>query len=380
MEIQGAFGLKQVMGDKEAFVTSVTKKGVEKKNYNLTLGEPRLSEFPYELLDELKGVDQINNYYPSLGDPLLRQRISDKYYPQLSGANIIITQGAIGALDVIFRSVLNCDSEILIPNPGFPPYEKLAEFTGARVTRYHINLYSSSSLIDWDHILKIVSDKTKILLINSPHNPSGKLFTLKDRDFLKQLLLHYPNLNFVMDEVYRDLIYSSLTHHDLSEFIERGYVINSFSKIYPLQGARIGWVLSCPEKIKHMSIYYNNAYGAISSFGQELAKHLLQKNINYMPRYFDARELGCQILNEYGVDYILPDGAFFICINYMRSDLDVVAELNDLGVQVVPGSAFGTLGAGLIRVSFAQKKELLKEAFHIIGRHWKQKKSERVSC
>lgn len=372
MEVQGAFGLKQVKVE--------AKNSAEKKSYNLTLGEPRLSEFPYELLEELKGVHQINNYYPSLGDPVLRQQIADKYYPQLSGENIIITQGAIGALDVIFRSVLDHDSEILIPNPGFPPYEKLAKFTGAKTIRYHINLYTSSSLIDCDHILKNVNDKTKILLINSPHNPSGKLFTLKDRDFLKQLLLHYPNLNFVMDEVYRDLIYSSLPHHGLSEFIERGYIINSFSKIYPLQGARIGWVVSCPEKIKEMSIYYHNAYGAISSFGQELAKHLLRKNINYMPRYFDARELGCQILNEYGVDYILPEGAFFICINYMRSDLEVIAELNDLGVQTVPGSAFGTLGVGLIRVSFAQKKEVLEEAFHIIGKHWKEKKIERLSC
>lgn len=376
MEIQGAFGLKQLKAEKLGIVKNVE----ENKVYNLTLGEPRLSEFPYELLDELKHIKQINNYYPSLGDPVLRQNIIDKYYHHLQASNIIITHGAIGALDAIFRSILNSNSEILLPDPGFPPYEKLAQFTGAKILKYNINLYSSCSLIDWDHVLKHVTDKTRVILLNSPHNPSGKLFTQKDRDFLKQILLHYPNLMFVMDEVYRDLIYSGLNHYDLTEFLERGYVINSFSKIYPLQGARIGWVVASDENIKKMSVIYNNAFGAISSFGQELAKLLIAKNIDYQPRYCVARESACQILDEYGVDYLFPNGAFFIFVNYMRSDFDVVAELQELGVHAVPGSAFGVLGTGHIRVSFAQNNEVLNEAFHIIGAHWKLKKKERMSC
>jgi aspartate/methionine/tyrosine aminotransferase len=376
MEAQGAFGLKKLKAEH----VNILSDAQQKKTYNLTLGEPRLSEFPYDLFDQLKSVSQINNYYPSLGDLALRQSILDKYYSHLNTSNIAITHGAIGALDVVFRSSLDSKSEILLPNPGFPPYEKLAQFTGVKIIKYNINLYSSSALIDWDHILKHVNDSTKLILLNSPHNPSGKIFTLKDRDCLKQVLLHYPNLKFVMDEVYRDLIYSGLPHHDLSEFIDRGYIINSFSKIYPLQGARIGWVVSSTESIQKMSVFYNNAYGAISSFGQELAKLLLAKNIDYRPRYYAARESACRILDHYGVDYIFPNGAFFICINYMRPDLDIITELHNLGVQAVPGSAFGTLGAGFIRLSFAQNTEILEEAFHIIGAHWKLKKKERLSC
>lgn len=376
MEAQGAFGLKQLKVEQGSIFTNAQ----EKKIYNLTLGEPRLSEFPYELLDQLKTIEQINNYYPSLGDLELRQSILNKYYGHLKTSNIIITHGAIGALDVILRSTLNSKSEILLPNPGFPPYEKLAQLTGAKIIKYNINLYSNASLVDWDHILKNVTDQTRIILLNSPHNPSGKLFTLRDRDFLKQLLLHYPNLMFVMDEVYRDLIYSSLSHYDLSEFLERGYIINSFSKIYPLQGARIGWVVASDESIQKMSVIYNNAYGAISSFGQELAKLLIAKNTDYKPRYYEARESACKILDHYGVDYLFPNGAFFICVNYMRSDLDVIAELQELGVHAVPGSAFGTLGTGHIRVSFAQTPEVLSESFHIIGSHWKLKKKERAVC
>lgn len=378
MEMQGAFGLKQLKFDEKNLLLS--KDSSENKIYNLTLGEPRLSEFPYELLDELKNIQQINHYYPSLGDISLRQKIIDKYYQKLNIENIIITHGAIGALDVIMRSMLNCDSEILLPDPGFPPYEKLAELSGATIVKYKINLYSQSSLIDWDHVLANINNKTKILLLNSPHNPSGKLFTLKDRDYLKQILSYYPNLMFVMDEVYRDLIYSQLNHYDLSEFIKRGYIINSFSKIYPLQGARIGWVVADTESIKKMSVIYNNAYGAISSFGQELAKLLLDKNINYRPRYKDARESACKILDSYEVDYIFPHGAFFVCVNYMCSDLDVISELKEEGVHVVAGSAFGSLLTGFIRISFAQNPEVLNEAFHIIGKHWQLKKKKRLTC
>lgn len=378
MEAQGAFGLKQLKTDEVNI--SLKNEIPEKKSYNLTLGEPRLSKFPYELLDELKNIEQINNYYPSLGDVKLRQTIIDKYYLNLSIENIIITHGAIGALDVIMRSTLNAESEVLLPNPGFPPYEKLAELSGAKIEKYNINLYSQSSLIDWDQLLRKINDNTKIILLNSPHNPSGKLFTLKDRDFLKQILLHYPKLMFVMDEVYRDLIYSGLNHYDLSEFIERGYIINSFSKTYPLQGARVGWVVSSNLNIQKMQVIYNNAYGAISSFGQELAKLLLIKNKNYQPCYKDARESACKILDLYGVDYIFPHGAFFICVNYMSSDLEVVSQLREEGVHVVAGSTFGSLLTGFIRISFAQNADVLNESFHIIGKHWQLKKKEKILC
>lgn len=348
--------------------------------HNLTLGEPKLSEFPYELLDKLKQVEKINNYYPSLGDAELRLKIIDKYYKGLTLKNIAITHGAIGALDVILRSKLDSHSEILIPNPGFPPYEKLAQFTGAKILKYNINLHKSETMIDWESIHKKITDSTKLILLNSPHNPSGKLFTDSDMHFLRLLLIYYPNLTFIMDEVYRDLIYSKASHCDMTRFLERGYIINSFSKIYPMQGARIGWVVASEDNILEMSTYCNNAYGAISSFGQELAKLLIAQNTNYCQRYEEAKNEACSILDQYGVSYVIPDGAFFIFINYRHADEDVVRELEELGVLVVAGSAFGVNAKGFVRLSFAQANEVLSESFHIVGKHWKQKSSETLLC
>ncbi len=379
MEMIGAFGLRQT-SDRLKHAEEHFNLNQDQVVYNLTLGEPRLSDFPYELLDNLKQIEKINNYYPSFGDPALRQQILNRYYKDLSLNNIVISHGAIGALDVIMRSKLTTGSEILISDPGFPPYEKLARFAGATVLKYKINLHCSETMIDWDSIRKTITGKTKIILINSPHNPSGKVFTELDMQLLNEMLDYYPDLIFVMDEVYRDLIYTSLPHYDLSSLLERGYIVNSFSKIFPMQGARIGWVISSEEKIQEMAVYYNNAYGAISSFGQELAKLILAKNINYCPRYKKAKSTACAILDQYKVDYVTPEGAFFICVNYVAPDLEVISELEQLGVLAVPGSAFGSISSGYIRLSFAQNEKVLKESFHIIGQHWQDRRSEMKLC
>lgn len=379
MESVGAFGLRQT-SDKLKNAEANFNLSQDRTIYNLTLGEPRLSDFPYELLDKLKQVEKINNYYPSFGDPVLRQQILSRYYKEQSLHNIIISHGAIGALDVIMRSKLTAGSEILISDPGFPPYEKLARFTGATVFKYKINLHTSETMIDWESVKRSITKATRIILINSPHNPSGRVFTELDMQFLHEMLNDYPDLLFVMDEVYRDLIYTSLPHHDLTQLLDRGYIVNSFSKIFPMQGARIGWVITSEEKVQEMAVYYNNAYGAISSFGQELAKLLLTQNINYHPRYKKAKKLACSILDYYKVDYVLPEGAFFICVNYVAPDLEVISELEQLGVLAVPGSAFGTMSHGYIRLSFAQNEKVLKESFHIIGQHWQDRKNGMLLC
>ncbi|MBC7715194.1 MAG: pyridoxal phosphate-dependent aminotransferase [Rhizobacter sp.] len=377
MVTTSAFGLKN---PSENIKGNLFQNPDLKKKINMTLGEPRLSEFPYELFDELKKIDKINNYYSSLGDEELRAKIIEKYYSKLSLDNIAITHGAIGALDIIFRANVKAGDEVMLPDPGFPPYEKLAIFSGARVEKYEINFHDDETLINWKSLYAHVSKKTKIILINSPHNPTGKIFTEKDLYFLKGLLDFYPELIFIMDEVYRDLIYTQQDHLDLSCLINRGYIVNSFSKIYPLQGARIGWTLTNKENINKITPYLNNAFGAISSFGQELAKLLLKRNPDYLEKYKEARTFSCSILDFYGVDYIIPSGALFIFINYGLPDLEMVQQLDTLGILAVSGAAFGKLSAGYVRFSFAQEISHLKEAFHIIGRHWSEKNSGIIKC
>ncbi|MGZ3807232.1 MAG: pyridoxal phosphate-dependent aminotransferase [Bacteriovorax sp.] len=341
--------------------------------YDLRIGEPKISEFPSDVFGELHQRKNINCYYPSHGDPHLREMIINKYYEGHSIDHIGITHGTMGALDFIMRANLNPDLEILIPDPGFPPYTKLAEFTGAKIKKYSLNLENGAkSFIDWEQLESLITDKTKLLLINSPHNPTGKIMRMKDLVRFEQILYKHPHLSFIMDEVYRELIYDDRVHFDFTSYMNRGYIVGSFSKMFPLQGARIGWVFTNKANMEKLSPYFNNATGAMSSFGQEIGKSVLMRKMSYSQTYSNALAFARNILDFYLVDYIVPEGAFFIFIKYDKEGSIVCEELGELGVEVVPGAVFGKLGEFYIRVSFAQENHVLKNALRIIGGHWRR--------
>jgi aspartate aminotransferase len=340
-------------------------------NHDLRIGEPKLSDFPVDIFEELHHIKNINSYYPSHGDEELRELILNKYYPDQSLKNIAITHGTMGALDFIFRANLNQDDEILIPDPGFAPYCKIAEFAKANIKKYFINLDpKSETCINWDQVESLITSRTKIILINSPHNPTGKTLTEIDYFRFLDLLKNHPHVSYILDEVYRDLIYGNKFHHEFSYFIERGYVVSSFSKMYPLQGARIGWILTSDEKMKKISPYLNHATGAMSSFGQEISKKLLKRNITFRNKYSEALEDAKKILDTYQVEYLDPEGAFFIFIKYKIESSIATKELANLGVDVVSGSTFGDQSKNYIRVSFAQESNTLHQALEIIAKHW----------
>ncbi|MDO9181794.1 MAG: pyridoxal phosphate-dependent aminotransferase [Bacteriovorax sp.] len=343
------------------------------KHFDLSIGEPKISQLPDDIWQEISQQKNINGYYPSHGDLDLREMILEKFYGEESVETIAITHGAIGALDFVFRANLNEDCEILLPDPGFPPYVTLAELTRAHVKKYKINLDKENQtalMIDWDHLESLITNKTAILLINSPHNPTGKILSAEDMIRFENILNKYPRLSFVMDEVYRNLIYSNGPHCDFYFFKDRGYILGSFSKMFPLQGARIGWVFSSSENIKKLSIYFNNATGAMSSFGQELAKSVLKRKIIYQSLYDEAYIHARKILDIYQVDYVPAEGSFFFFIKYQIPDSLVVDQLLSLGVLVVAGSIFGEKGESYVRASFAQTPEIIESAFGIIGKHW----------
>jgi len=321
---------------------------------NLAIGEPHLSFFDPKHLEVLSHKHNIHHYYPSHGDLELIELLKVRYYSHMNSFNLAITHGAIGALDLIFRSSFSHGSHIILPDPGFPPYEYLARFSGYQIKRYQLSLSDSSGVAyDWDHIEWLVSDKTKLILFNSPHNPTGLLFTASDKLHLIRLLERMPQLHFIMDEVYRELIFGPGGHVEMDDLIGRGYVVGSFSKVFPLQGARIGWLGASKTNLSPISSYLNNAIGAISSFGQELAKSYLRVGTNYLPLYVCAMKKTAGLLEKYGIEFVIPKGAFYFFIKTHRCDLEVTQELAKLGVNVIAGSKFGLGGRGFIRVSFS---------------------------
>ena len=159
-------------------------------------------------------------------------------------------------------------------------------------------------------------------------------------------------------------------HFDFSKYLDRGFIVSSFSKMYPLQGARIGWVLTSAKNMKKLMPYFNNATGAMSSFGQEIAKIFLQKKLSFSEAYSQAALEATQILNRYQVDFIKPEGAFFVLIKYNKLGSIITNELSTLGVEVASGEAFGKQTENYIRASFAQDQYTIINAFQIIAEHW----------
>lgn len=345
------------------------------KHFDFRIGEPKLSPFPFDIFGELHQEKNINCYYPSHGDPALREMIVKKFYSDQTLENIAITHGTLGALDTILRATLERESEVLIPNPGFPPYARLSEFNHAKVKRYQLDLDSTEQSVYWEHLESLITEKTKIIIFNTPNNPTGRVFSKKDFSRFQRLLEHFPHVNFIMDEIYRELLYDQHEHFDYTPFIDRGYIVSSFSKMYPLQGARIGWVLTSSEKLQLLAPYFNNATASMSSFGQEIAKAVLKRNLSFHELYIKARKTVTDILDSYHVEYVIPEGAFFVFIKYDMDGGDVCEQLSQLGISVVPGGVFGSLGDNFIRVSFAQNEGLLKEGLSKLAQHWLKSKS-----
>lgn len=354
---------------------------------DLSLGEPHLSEFPSDALTEIAQIPDIQRYYPSLGSEKLRALIQRKFYHNLNAENIVITHGAIGALDIIMRAFVSPHAEILIPDPGFPPYEKLAKISGYQIQKYQIqqpakneiNSAQVKTMINWQELDSLVNKNTKIVLFNTPHNPTGMIFTEFDFQLFKQFLRRHSHVYFIMDEVYRELIFDGLNYFDYSDFIHRGFIVGSFSKMFPLQGARIGWVVSVDYQLKKLYPYFFNAYGAISSFGQELAFNLMQRNLQYLDRYRLARDYCVQKLTEEQISFVKPKSSFFMMIEVSDCELELVQELSQLGVRVTAGSQFGANGSGYIRICFAHEFNKLEKALDLICLVWRKFHNNRLN-
>lgn len=336
---------------------------------DLTIGEPRLSALPTEFVQKLTQIQDIQRYYPAQGSVSLRQSLIEKFYPQIQLQQICITHGAIGALDLILRAICNPGDHILLPDPGFPPYEKLAQFSKVNVSRYRLNSCEENLYaINWNSVTAALTPYTRLIILNSPSNPTGQLFTKRDKLKLIEILQKYPQLSFVMDEVYREMIFEG-EHTETSDLIDRGFVVGSFSKMYPLAGARIGWLIGNEKQLQKIYPYLSFAFGSMSSFGQELALQFLQTKANFSERYHQVLNLIIPVLDHWQIKYVKPHGGFFLWIQtpYLGSELTV--QLLQLGLKVVPGESFGPSGAYFIRVCFSQEPEILKQGLDRLGRY-----------
>ena len=276
-------------------------------------------------------------------------------------------------------------AEILYPDPGFPIYRSMIEFTGATPVPVPIR-ESNGFAFSAEEMLSLITPRTRLAIINSPANPCGGVTPRAEIEKLAQGLEAFPDVAILSDEIYDQILYDGEEHVSLLSFPEisnRVILLNGWSKTYAMTGWRLGysvWPNGLYEAVRKLAV---NAWSCVNTPAQFGALEALtgpQQAVRDMVQEFDRRRLRLvELLNKIeGVSCITPKGAFYAFPNV--SDIGMPAKtlanqlLEDTGVATVGGPDFGILGEGYIRLSYANSMEKIEEAVHRIDTFLGQRK------
>ncbi len=341
--------------------------------FDFSLGNPDLDP-PAEFFDQLKNlsagsVKGIHGYMANAGFPEVRKALAEKV-SAVHGVNcgmnhIILTCGAAGGLNDVFKTILNPGEEVVVPKPFFPEYRFYVDNHGGEIILVDSNDDFSLNL---DAIRQAISDKTKVVLINSPNNPTGRVYPEKDLKTLVGILdsknTAERTIYLVSDEPYRELVYDNITVPSILALYKHSIVVSSFSKNLSLPGERIGYIAVQPEcrDVDIMLdglILSNRILGFVNApaFMQRIIAGLLDVTVN-VEVYKKRRDILAGGLRDAGYEFALPEGAFYIfCKSPVKDDVDFVNHLKKYNILAVPGIGFG--GEGYFRISYCVSEDVI---------------------
>jgi aspartate/methionine/tyrosine aminotransferase len=303
-------------------------------------------------------------YGPPAGLPPLRQALADKVQRvngyRASPEEISVAAGGSGALMGAFQAICGPGDEALIPDPAWPMYDTMLACIGGQPIHYRLHP-ETGWLPDLDELERLVTPRTKALLINSPANPTGAVFS---RALLEQLadFAQRHDLYLLSDEAYDELVYEG-EHLSLAALCDDGRVISAytFSKSYAMTGWRVGYSVARPAISKAITAAVSAACTNVSHIAQWAAEAALtgpQDCVAAMrDTYHQRRDAALEVLRSHGVSAQPPKGAFYLMIDIspagLRSEEFVLGLLKERNISVAPGSAFGDTIDGYVRVSLA---------------------------
>ncbi|MCR4899169.1 MAG: aminotransferase class I/II-fold pyridoxal phosphate-dependent enzyme [Acholeplasmatales bacterium] len=290
--------------------------------------------------------------------------------------NVLITIGGSEAIDMIIRSTITSDDEVIITKPCYVSYEPLVILQGGSVKE--INLKSENKFkLTKEELLSNITKKTKMIIMNYPNNPTGGIMTKADLEEIAPILIEHDIL-VVSDEIYSELSYKEnhISIASLPGMKERTIVINGFSKAFAMTGWRLGYALGPENLISQMTKIHQFAIMCAPTVSQYAAVEALKygdDDVKLMRESYNQRRLFClDKLNEMGIECFEPEGAFYLFPSIKKYGLSSedfsMKLLNEEKLVVVPGTAFGDAGEGFIRISYAYSIESLTEAFKRLKR------------
>ncbi len=345
---------------------------------SLGIGEPDFTPPPHVLEAAKRALDEGKTHYtPTTGIPELRQALARKtkrdyglsYDPD---SEVLVTAGGTEAISLALLALINPGDGVLVPDPGFVCYEPGVLLAGGVPVSMPL-LEKDRFRLNADVVMSLITDKSRVIITNTPNNPTGSVLSYDDIAKLAKLAVEH-NLIVISDEVYEKITYDDVKHHCLATFPgmrERTIVIGSFSKTYAMTGFRVGYALGPEELISPVMLVHQYVAACVNGPAQYAAVAALegsQKVVRDMVREFDRRRLLLHSrLNEIeGFSCPLPDGAFYAFANikeFGKSSEKFSEYLLSKGrVVTVPGSAFGRYGEGYLRFSYATEYEKIEEA------------------
>jgi aspartate aminotransferase len=331
-------------------------------------GEPHFGTPRYIIESAARAMQEgYTHYTHSQGVPQLRKKISE-WYGEESGENIppdsiIITQGAVHAIYCAFRAVLDAGDEVIVPEPFWPQYGYMARLCGADVVAADTS--SSRGRLVPEILEKLVSEKTKVLIINNPSNPAGIVYSKKELRCFMDIAAR-RNFFILFDEVYGRITYTEKfcgIFHSGEYAGARDSVIyvNSFSKTFAMTGWRIGYAVLPDLLIGPVLKVSQNTVTSVNTFVQMAAcgaicgiKENRAVFASMLDVYRERRETLMKLLRRKKMDFIEPEGAFYFFISCGRPSLHYCRELLDKErIAAVPGAAYGKKWDEYYRISFA---------------------------
>jgi aspartate aminotransferase len=358
---------------------------------NLGIGQPDFRTPDFIVEAAVKALrDGHHGYTPANGIPPLREAVAadlaKRFKVEVSPDSVMIMPGG---KPTMFMSILmfgEPGAEIMYPDPGFPIYRSMIEFTGAKPVPVPIR-EENSFAFSADETLKLITPRTRLLILNSPANPTGGVTPKAEVDKLVAGLEKWPDVAVMSDEIYDHMVYDGETHVCLLTYPsirDRLILLNGWSKTYAMTGWRLGYAV-WPGKLydyaRKLAVNLHSCVNASAQYAGLAALKGSQDEVTKMVAEFDKRrKVVVEELNKLpGVSCATPKGAFYAFPNIKRTGWKAKALasslLEDAGVAIIGGPDFGILGEGYVRLSYANSTENILKALDRMGEFLSNRKA-----
>ncbi len=367
------------LGTETAFEVLVKARALEAQGraiIHLQIGEPDFPTPPHIVEAGVRALREgKTKYTPSAGTPELREAIaqtmSETRGVTVTPDMVVVTPGAKPIMFFAILALVEPGAEVLLPSPGFPIYESMVNYSGGKPVPYILRA-ENNFRFDPDEFRAKVNAKTKLIILNSPHNPTGGVLEESDLRVVAEVA-HKHNVTIFTDEIYWRILYdgkfSSLLN--IPGLLERTIVLDGFSKTYAMTGWRLGWGVMPAELASHIARLQTNSNSCVAGFVQSAGVAALtgpQDSVGAMVTAFkERRDTIVAGLNQVpGFKCLTPRGAFYVFPDTRGTGWDSrkLADylLNEAGVACLSGTAFGAEGEGYLRFSYANSLEHIQKA------------------